>query len=59
MHFINLIWITGVVEQQYAMTVITVIKFQAGPKLDMESHKALFWDICFYSLYKWLAQDNK
>jgi len=52
MHFINLIWITGVVEQQYAMTVITVIKFQAGPKLDMESHKALFWDICFYSLYK-------
>jgi len=52
MHFIKLIWITGIVEQQYAMTAITVIKFQAGPKLDMESHKALFWDIYFYSSYK-------
>ena len=48
----NIIRITGIVEQQYAMTAITVIKFQAGPKLDMESQKALFWDLCFYSLYK-------
>jgi len=59
MHFINLIWITYTVEHQYAMTVVTVIKFQAGKKLDMESHKAVFWDIYFYSFYKWLAQDNK
>jgi len=43
--FINLIWIMGVSEQ-YIMTVITVIKFQAGPKLDTE---ALFWDVYFIS----------
>jgi hypothetical protein len=30
------------------MTVIIVLKFQAGPKLDMESRKALFWDLCFF-----------
>ena len=30
------------------MTVITAIKYQAGPKLDMESHKALFWDFYFF-----------
>jgi len=35
MHFISLIWIKGIFEQQYTMTVITVIKFQAGPKPDM------------------------
>jgi hypothetical protein len=29
-------------------TVITVIKFQTGPKLDMESHKALFWGLYFF-----------
>ena len=55
-HFISLIWITGIVEQQYAMTAITDIKFHAGPKLDMESHKALFWDIYFYSLYNELPK---
>ena len=40
--------ITGVLDQQYIMTVITVIKFQAGQKLDMKGHKALFWDLCFF-----------
>jgi len=49
-HFISLIWITGILEQQCIMTVIVVIKFQAGSKLDMESHKTLFWDLHF-SLY--------
>ena len=52
MHFINFIWITGTIELQYAMTVITVIKFQAEPKLDMEAQKALLWDMYFYSSYK-------
>jgi len=47
-HFINLIWKTGILEQQYIMTVIIVIKFQAVPKLDMDSRKALFWDLCFF-----------
>ena len=47
MHFINLIWITDVLQQQYIMTAVTVIKFQIGLKLDMESHKALFWGLCF------------
>jgi len=32
LHFKNLIWITGILEQQYIMTVITAIKFQAGQK---------------------------
>jgi hypothetical protein len=44
MHFINLIWIT---KQQYVIKVITVIKFKAGPKLDMESHSEMFLDIYF------------
>ena len=30
MHFNILIWITNILEQQYVMTVITVIKFEAG-----------------------------
>jgi len=34
-HFINLIWMTGILELQYIVTVIRVIKFQAGPKLDI------------------------
>jgi hypothetical protein len=25
----------------------------------MESHNALFWDLYFFSMYKWLTQDNK
>jgi hypothetical protein len=49
-HFIDLPWITGISEQQYVVTVVTVIKFQAGPKLDMESHEAVFWDL-YYSFY--------
>ena len=32
LHFIILIWVTDSVEQQYIMTAITVIKFQAGLK---------------------------
>jgi len=32
LHCINLIWITGIVEQQYIMTVRIVIKFQTGLK---------------------------
>jgi hypothetical protein len=43
-HFIILTWITGIPEQQYIMTVVTLIKFQAGPNLDMES-------LCFFSIY--------
>jgi hypothetical protein len=39
-------------EQQYIMTAITVIKFQDGTKLYMESHNALFWDLYFFSMYK-------
>ena len=31
---INLIWMTGILELQYIVTVITVIKFQASRKLD-------------------------
>ena len=42
MQFINLIWITGILEQQLILTARTVIKFQHGPKLDKEPHKALF-----------------
>jgi len=30
LHFVILIWITDILEQQYIMTAITVIKFQAG-----------------------------
>ena len=30
LHFNILIWITDILEQQYIMTVITVIKFEAG-----------------------------
>jgi hypothetical protein len=30
MHFINFIWMTGILELQYIVTVITVIKFRAG-----------------------------
>jgi hypothetical protein len=30
LHFIILIWITDILEQQYIMTAITVIKFEAG-----------------------------
>jgi len=48
MHFISLIWLTGIVEQQYTVTVITVIKFQAGPKPESWSYKALFWDLYFF-----------
>jgi hypothetical protein len=33
------------------MTVITAIKFQAGPRFDMESHEAQFWDQYFFLLY--------
>jgi hypothetical protein len=29
---ISLIWVTDIVEQQYIMTAITVIKFQIGLK---------------------------
>jgi len=45
--------ITGILIQQYThiMTVITVMKFQAGPKLDMKSHKALFWETVHFLLY--------
>jgi len=32
LHFICLVWITDILEQQYVMTAITVIKFQHGPK---------------------------
>jgi hypothetical protein len=43
-------------EQQYIMTAITVIKFQDGTKLYMESNNALFWDLFFFfsfsSIYK-------
>ena len=38
---------TDILEQQY-MTVITVTKFQAVQKLDIESHKALFRDLYFF-----------
>jgi len=31
-HFIILTWITDILEQQYIMTVIKVIRFQAGLK---------------------------
>jgi len=48
MHFNNLIWITGILEQQYIMTVIRVTKFQAGSKLEMESHKVVFWGLYFF-----------
>jgi hypothetical protein len=48
MHFINLNWMTGILELQYIGTVITVMMFQAGPKLDRESHKALFWGLYFF-----------
>lgn len=41
LHFITLIWVTGSLEQQYIMAAITVIKFQAGTKLHMKSHKIL------------------
>jgi hypothetical protein len=34
-HFISLTWIAGISEQQYIITVVTVIKFQAEPKLDL------------------------
>jgi len=47
--YINLIWITDIVEQQYIMTVRMVTKFQIGLKLDMECHKVLFWDL--YSFF--------
>jgi hypothetical protein len=30
LHFIILVWITDIFEQQYIMTAIIVIKFQAG-----------------------------
>jgi len=30
LHFIILIWITDMLEQQYIMTAITLIKFQGG-----------------------------
>jgi len=32
LHFRILIWITDILEQQYIMTAMTVIKFQAGLK---------------------------
>jgi len=45
------------------MTAIIVIKFQAGPKLDIESHKALFWDVYFifyiYIYMYMIIQDKK
>jgi hypothetical protein len=50
LHCINLIWITDILEQQCIMTVITVMKFQAGPKLAMEYHKSLFWDLYIFFL---------
>jgi hypothetical protein len=34
---INLIWMTGILDLQYIVTVITIIKFQAGPKVDIWS----------------------
>jgi len=52
LHFNNLIWITGIFEQQYIMTVITAIKFQAGPKLEMESHKVPCLDLYFFFYIK-------
>jgi hypothetical protein len=48
MHFIDLIWLTGILEQRYKLTAITVTKFEAGPKLEMESHKFVFWDLYFF-----------
>jgi len=30
------------------MTLMTVLKIEAGKKLNMESHKALFWDLYFF-----------
>jgi hypothetical protein len=44
---------------QYIVTVITLIKFQAGPKLGMKSHKALLYDLYVSTMYKLLTQDNK
>jgi len=52
LHVINLIWIKGILEQQYIMTVITAIKFQAGPKLENESHKASCLDLYFFFYIK-------
>jgi hypothetical protein len=53
LHSNNLFWITDIVEWQYIITAITVIKLHAGPKLDMEPHSALFWDLTlFSSVYK-------
>jgi len=51
LQLIILILITDIVEQQNIMTEIRVIKFQAGLKLDMYSHKALFWDLYFFLTY--------
>jgi hypothetical protein len=47
-HALFIIWIIDILEQQHIMTAITVIKFQAGLKLDIESHTVLFWDLCFF-----------
>ena len=43
LHCINLNCITGTLEQQYILTAIGVIQFQAGQQLDIEAHKAVFW----------------
>ena len=51
MQFINLIWITGILEQQHIQTARRVIKLQCEPKLDKESHKALLWDLYFFLLH--------
>jgi len=45
---ISLTWVTDIAEQQYIRTVRIVIKFQIGPKKDMESHRVLFWNLYFF-----------
>jgi len=43
--------ITGILEQQYIMTVITVINFQTGPKLDIEVPQGLILGPLLFLLY--------
>ena len=52
LHFITFIWITGIFEQKYIVTVMTVIKLQAGQKLDMESQRFYCVSYTFYSINK-------
>jgi len=51
LHSIIIIWLTGILEQQYIMTGITVIKFQAGTKLDTHT-RLCFGTSTFSSIYK-------